>query len=65
MQVQDVQTIPATAGRRTTESDEYMRLILKLRWIGLDDEAERLQRVVRAFGSQMGRPALAEPSSTD
>ncbi len=64
MQMQDVRTGPTTVGLRSG-SDEFVRLIVKLRWIGLDEEAERLQRAVRAFGPQIGRPALAEPASTD
>ena len=65
MQVQDVQTDPASYGLRKSESDEFMRLIVKLRWIGLDDEADRLQRVVHAFGMPIGAQALAGPTSTD
>ena len=44
--------------------DEWARLICKLRWIGLEDEAERLRRAVRSL-SPDERPVLIHPSSTD
>ena len=65
MQVQEIQRATVPVGLRVSESDEFMQLIVKLRWIGLDDEADRLQRVVHAFGTQIGAPALAGPASTD
>lgn len=65
MQVQKVQTDAVAIGLCRSDCDEFMRLIVKLRWIGLDDEADRLQRVVHAFGRPVGAPALAGPASTD
>jgi hypothetical protein len=65
MQIQEMQPNPAAVALRKSEADEYMRLIVKLRWIGLDDEADRLQRVMHAFGARIGAQALAGPTSTD
>jgi hypothetical protein len=65
MQMQEVQTDAAAVGVRPNDAEEFMRLILKLRWIGLDDEADRLQRVVHAFGTPLGAPAQAGPTCTD
>jgi len=65
MQIQNVHTDAATVGLRRSDSAEFARLIVKLRWIGLDDEADRLQRVVHAFGTPVGAPAQAGPASTD
>ena len=65
MQINEARTDAAVIAMRRSDSDELMRLIAKLRWIGLDDEADRLQRVVLAFGTPLGAPALAEPANTD
>jgi len=65
MQIQEVRTDVAAVGLRRNDAEEFMRLIVKLRWIGLDDEADRLQRAVHAFGTPVGAPALAEPAGTD
>jgi len=65
MQVQKVQQDAAVRAPGRSEPDEFTRLIVKLRWIGLDDEADRLQRVVHAFGTRIGAPAQAGPTSTD
>jgi hypothetical protein len=45
--------------------DDFTRLILKLRWIGLDDEACRLQRVVQSVAPEQRPTVLSEPDSTD
>jgi len=45
--------------------DEWARLICKLRWIGLEDEAERLLRAVRSLPPDERAPVLLDPSSTD
>ena len=44
---------------------EFAGLILKLRWIGLDDEADRLQRVAQSFAPEQRPIVLSEPVSTD
>jgi len=45
--------------------DEWTKLICKLRWIGLDDEAERLLRAVRSLSPDGRGPASVGPLSTD
>ena len=47
------------------ESDECTRLIRKLRWIGLDEEADRLQQAVRGRGPGQKGTVCAGPFSTD
>jgi hypothetical protein len=42
-----------------------MQLILKLRWIGLYDEADRLERAARNLAPDDRGTVLAEPASTD
>jgi hypothetical protein len=46
-------------------SHEWARLIRKLRWIGLDDEAHRLELAVSTVPAEERGSVLAEPSSTD
>ena len=43
---------------------EFAGLILKLRRIGLDDEANRLQRVAQGFAPEQRPIVLNEPVST-
>ena len=47
------------------ESRECIKLIRKLRWIGLDDEASRLQEAVRTFAPDGRDTVVAESVSTD
>jgi hypothetical protein len=47
------------------EFSECMNLIRKLRWIGLDDEARRLEEALHAFLPNQRGTVLAEPLSTD
>jgi hypothetical protein len=42
-----------------------MRLILKLRWMGLHDEADRLECAARSLSPDDRGTVLAEPASTD
>jgi hypothetical protein len=44
-------------------SSDLVKLILKLRWIGMEDEAQMLQRSLRAMRS--GATVLAGPIDTD
>ena len=48
-----------------SEAQECMQLILKLRWIGLFDEADRLERAARNLAPDDRGTVLAEPGSTD
>jgi hypothetical protein len=47
------------------ETQECMQLILKLRWIGLGDEADRLERAARSLAPDDRGTVLADPASTD
>jgi hypothetical protein len=47
------------------ESQKCMHLILKLRWIGLYDEADRLEHAARSLAPDDRGTVLAEPASTD
>ena len=47
------------------ESQKCMQLILKLRWIGLYDEADRLERAARSLAPDDRGAVLAEPMGTD
>jgi hypothetical protein len=44
---------------------ELAKLIRKLRWIGLEDEAQRLQRVANTLPPEERGTVSAEPSATD
>jgi hypothetical protein len=44
---------------------DVAKLISKLRWIGMDDEARRLQTAVAMLPSDVRGTTSAEPSSTD
>jgi hypothetical protein len=44
---------------------ELAKLIRKLRWIGLDEEAIRLQQVVRSLPPEQRGSVLVGPFSTD
>lgn len=45
--------------------DELIMLLRKLRWIGMDDEAERVQRKLAACHSRPTNSVLAGPDETD
>ncbi len=47
------------------ESGECTRLIRKLRWIGLDEEARRLEEALRTLVPDERNAVLAEPDGTD
>jgi hypothetical protein len=44
---------------------EWAKLIRKLRWIGLEDEARRLEHAVSTVPPEQRGSVSAEPSSTD
>jgi hypothetical protein len=46
-------------------SDDWTKLIRKLRWIGLEDEAHRLQEAVRALPPEQRGTVSVGPFSTD
>jgi hypothetical protein len=45
--------------------DEMAKLIRKLRWIGLEDEARNLQRAARSLSPEERGTVLAGPFSTE
>jgi len=45
-------------------ADDWIKLIRKLRWIGMEEEAQLLQQTVSVHGTIMGC-VLAEPGCTD
>jgi hypothetical protein len=47
------------------DSDQWARLIRKLRWIGMDDEARRLEQAVRSLPAEQRGTVAAQPSATD
>jgi hypothetical protein len=47
------------------ESSECTKLIRKLRWIGLDMEAKRLEEALRTFAPNERGVVLADPIATD
>jgi hypothetical protein len=51
------------AGAR--QPNEVAKLILKLRWIGMEEEAQRLERAVHRLPPQQRGTVIAEPSGTD
>jgi len=50
---------------RQDPSDDWIKLIRKLRWIGLEGEAQRLQHAVSTLRGTNGGCVLAEPVCTD
>jgi hypothetical protein len=47
------------------QSDERAKLIRKLRWIGMEDEAQRLQLALRSLPPDERGTVSAGPFSTD
>jgi hypothetical protein len=46
-------------------SREWLRLIRKLRWIGLEEEARRLELAISTVPSEQRGSVLAGPLTTD
>jgi hypothetical protein len=46
-------------------SDDWIKLIRKLRWIGMEEEAQRLQQAVSSLHGTNQGCVLAEPFCTD
>ena len=47
------------------QPNDWSKLIRKLRWIGMEEEALRLQRAVRSLPSEERGTVSAGPFSTD
>jgi hypothetical protein len=46
-------------------SDDWSKLVRKLRWIGMEEEAERLQLALRSLPAEQRGTVSAGPFSTD
>jgi hypothetical protein len=53
------------ASAQHTSSDELIKLICKLRWIGMEDEAERLMKELTRRRSAADDSVVAAPAETD
>ena len=60
----NVQAMRAAAQRDFHATDECAKLIRKLRWIGMDEEADRLELAVRSLAPGE-RPIVPPPFETD
>jgi hypothetical protein len=58
----EASTDEAIAGK---SPDEWTRLIRKLRWIGMDEEARRLEQVVNTLPCEQRGSVSSGPFSTD
>jgi hypothetical protein len=62
-------TVPAAgidhAAVANADTDQCTKLIRKLRWIGLDEEANRLERALRVLEPEQRGAVCADPHSTD
>ena len=47
------------------QSNDWAKLIRKLRWIGMEDEAHRLEQVVRSLHPEARGAVAVGPYSTD
>jgi len=47
------------------KSNELVRLIRKLRWMGMEEEADRVQTELARCGVRRGDSVLATPYETD
>jgi hypothetical protein len=50
---------------RTVQGRDMARLISKLRWLGLDEEANRLRQSMRDLPPEQRRTIYFEPVNTD
>lgn len=58
-------TNPESNLNATLQSNDWTKLIRKLRWIGMEEEANRLQEAVRTVPPDLRDTVSAEPLSTD
>ncbi len=56
---------PLNGGEEQRTADEAVRLIRKLRWIGMDNEAEALQIQLALGRARPSDSVLAVPHDTD
>ena len=61
-----MELVPENLGSsRHERCNELAKLIRKLRWIGLEDEAQRLQRAIRSLPLEERGAVSIGPFSTD
>ena len=65
MQMHQGQTSSNVIAPEMAQGCEITGLILKLRWIGLDDEANQLQRIAQSLAPEQRPIVLSEPANTD
>jgi hypothetical protein len=58
-------TSPRISTPEQRASDELVRLIIKLRWMGLEEEANCIERRLMSSSVGAGESVLAEPHETD
>jgi hypothetical protein len=46
-------------------SNELVKMIRKLRWIGMEEDAQRLETVLKALPADVQETVLADPPGTD
>jgi|HubBroStandDraft_6_1064221.scaffolds.fasta_scaffold5319899_1 hypothetical protein len=56
---------PSDAAARQATSNELVKLIRKLRWIGMEDEAERLMTELTRRRAAADHSVVATPGETD
>lgn len=61
----DHRTVPSTELVPSHQPQDVAKLISKLRWIGMDDEARHLQTAVASLPPDARGTTSAEPLSTD
>jgi hypothetical protein len=59
------QRLEHEAVKKLEPTHEWSQLILKLRWIGMEDEAKRLQALANTLPAEERGSVLAGPFSTD
>ena len=60
-----VQARVSHAGVAVADADPCINLIRKLRWIGLDEEASRLEKALSILAPDQRGTVVAEPRITD
>lgn len=58
-------TNPESNLNAMSHPNDWTKLIRKLRWIGMEEEANRLQEAVRTVPPDLRGTVSAEPLSTD
>ena len=65
MERRPTDTVADKANTMPQQLNDCSRLIRKLRWIGMDEEAKQLQLALRSLPPEQRGTVSAEPFSTD